>query len=93
MKLKGACVCGLGTYSLRLEFIPLQCLQDEMITLKAYSPAEIVQRIRNEVTMKTVNSKEEIYLILTQMWKPKVIILLWSYKTFELSMLVAIVIT
>ena len=51
---------GLGTYSLRPEFISLQRPQDEVIALKAFSPEEIVQRIRNEVTTKSVNSEEEM---------------------------------
>ena len=51
---------GLGIYSLRPSFTSLQRPQDEIITLKAYSPEEIVQRIRNEATMKTASSEEEI---------------------------------
>ena len=51
---------GLGIYSLRPVFTSLQRPQDEIITLKAYSPEEIVQRIRNEATMKTASSEEEI---------------------------------
>ena len=51
---------GLGIYSLRPAFTSLQRPQDEIITLKAYSPEEIVQRIRNEATMKTASSEEEI---------------------------------
>ena len=51
---------GLGIYSLRPAFTSLQYPQDEIITLKAYSPEEIVQRIRNEATMKTASSEEEI---------------------------------
>ena len=51
---------GLGIYSLRPAFTSLQRPQDEIITLKAYSSEEIVQRIRNEATMKTASSEEEI---------------------------------
>ena len=51
---------GLDIYSLRPAFTSLQRPQDEIITLKAYSPEEIVQRIRNEATMKTASSEEEI---------------------------------
>ena len=46
---------GLGTYSLRPEFSSLLRPADEAITLKAYSPEEIVQRIKNQ----TFNEEDE----------------------------------
>ena len=50
----------LGIYSLRPAFTSLQRPHNEIIPLKAYSPEEIVQRIRNEATVKTASSEEEI---------------------------------
>ena len=50
---------GLGTYSLRSEFTSLLRPADEAVSLKAYSPEEIVQRIRNQITSKFSKSADE----------------------------------
>jgi len=51
---------GLGTYSLRPEFTTLLCPQDEAISLKVCSPAEIVQKLRNKITTTSVCGEEEM---------------------------------
>ena len=49
----------MGTYTLRSEFTSLLRPTDEAITLKSYSPEEIVQRIRNQIINEFSKSADE----------------------------------
>ena len=50
---------GLGTFCLRSKFTSLLRPADEVVSLKSYSPEEIVQRIRNQISNEFSKGAEE----------------------------------